>query len=66
MLSKPFSKKNIIDIKYEFDSEVNIKTEQYVYMVVEDENWNEVINSLKNARKQKLCLEILNNTANAV
>lgn len=56
---KTLLEKNIIDIKYEFDSEVNIKTEQYVYMVVEDENWNEVINSLKNARKQKLCLEIL-------
>jgi primosomal protein N' (replication factor Y) len=51
--------KNIIDIKYEFDSRVGIKTEQYAYMSVEDKDWDEAIDSLKNARKQKLCLEIL-------
>lgn len=51
--------KNIIDIEYEFNSRVNIKTERYVYMVVEDKDWDKVIDSLRNARKQKLCLETL-------
>jgi len=51
--------KNIIDIKYEFNSKINVKTEQYVYISIEDNNWNEIINSLKNAKKQKISLEIL-------
>ncbi len=56
---KTLLEKNIIDIEYEFDSRVNIKTERHVFPVVKDEDWDEVIGSLKGARKQKLCLEIL-------
>ncbi|MFW5649056.1 MAG: primosomal protein N' [Candidatus Alkaliphilus sp. MAG34] len=51
--------KNIIDIKHEFDSKINVKTERYAYSIVKEENWDTAINSLKNARKQKLCLETL-------
>lgn len=56
---KTLLEKNIIDIKYEFDSRVSIKTEQYAYMSVEDKDWDKTMDLLKNARKQKLCLEIL-------
>ena len=56
---KTLLEKNIIDIKYEFDSKVNVKTERYVHILVEDRDWKEVISSLKNAKKQKLCLEVL-------
>lgn len=56
---KTLLEKNIIDIKYEFSSRVNVKTERYAYIVAEDKNWDVIVNSLKNARKQKLCLEIL-------
>ena len=56
---KVLLEKNIINIEYEFDSRINIKTETYVHLIVDDNDWDEAINSLKNARKQRLCLEIL-------
>ncbi|QUH20893.1 primosomal protein N' [Alkaliphilus sp. B6464] len=56
---KTLLEKNIIDIKYEFNSKINIKTERYVYINVKDNRWNEALASLKNARKQKVSLEIL-------
>lgn len=56
---KTLLEENIIDIKYEFNSKVNIKTERYVRMRVDDKDWAEAIRLLKGAKKQKLCLEIL-------
>lgn len=56
---KTLLEKNIIDIKYEFNSKINIKTERYVYINVKDDRWSEVLASLKNAKKQKKSLEIL-------
>lgn len=51
--------KNLIDIKYEFDSRVGIKTEKYALINIGEDQWEEAMASLKNARKQRLCLEIL-------
>lgn len=56
---KTLLEKNIVDIKYEFNSKINVKTEQYASLAIEDNNWNKVLDSLKNAKKQKKCLELL-------
>lgn len=56
---KTLLEQNIIDIKYEFYSRVNIKTEKYAYITVKDSEWGEALHSLRNANKQRLCLEIL-------
>lgn len=50
---------NIIDIKYEFNSKLNIKTEQYAKIAISKEKIQEAITSLKNAKKQKMLLELL-------
>ena len=51
--------KNIIDIKYEFNSKINIKTEQYIDINFSEDRWDEVLNSLNKAKKQKISMEIL-------
>lgn len=56
---KVLLEKNIIDIKYELNSKINIKTEQYVRIKIEEEQWQPIISSLKRAKKQKILLEIL-------